>query len=103
MLARAFAKRGTMMRLMLAFLVLLGLPAFAATPAAVTSDPPPDKAHPAAMAYVRIPSGGALLNGVLYTASGPGRTPRCCSCMAFPAMSRIWTWPRRSAAPASTC
>ncbi|MDB5736048.1 MAG: histidine triad protein [Alphaproteobacteria bacterium] len=72
------------MRLMLAFLVLLGLPAFAATPAAVTSDPPPDKAHPAAMAYVRIPSGGALLNGVLYTASGAGPHPALLLLHGFP-------------------
>ena len=37
------------MRLMLAFLVLLGTAAQAATPAAVIADPPPDKAHPAGM------------------------------------------------------
>lgn len=54
------------------FLSLTGA-ALAQVPAAVTTDPPADKAHPAAMDYVRIPSHGALINGVLYTASGAGR------------------------------
>jgi pimeloyl-ACP methyl ester carboxylesterase len=58
----------------LAAILLLGLVirASAATPAAVIADPPLDKAHPAAMVYVRIPSHGELMNGVLYTASGVG-------------------------------
>jgi pimeloyl-ACP methyl ester carboxylesterase len=43
-----------------------------ASPLAIAADPPPDKAHPPAMNYVRIPSGGAAINGVLYTASGAG-------------------------------
>lgn len=63
------------MRWCLAALFLtLAMPALAA-PAAITTDPPPDKAHPAAMTYVRIPSHGALLNGVLYTASGADPHP----------------------------
>ena len=49
--------------------------ALAQVPGAVTTDPPVDKAHPAAMDYVRIPSHGALLNGVLYTASGASPHP----------------------------
>jgi pimeloyl-ACP methyl ester carboxylesterase len=56
----------------LALLMLSAVPAGAATPLAVIADPPIDKAHPPAMAYVRIPSHGALMNGVLYTASGAG-------------------------------
>ena len=55
-----------MRSILLAFALLLtGAGAFAA-PLAVIADPPADKAHPAAMAYVRIPSHGALMNGVLY-------------------------------------
>lgn len=70
-------------------LVALGLfafanAAFAQVPAAVTTDPPADKAHPAAMDYVRIPSHGALLNGVLYTASGPGPHPGVVLLHGFP-------------------
>lgn len=38
-------------------------------------DPPRDKAHPAAMVYVRIPSQEALMNGVLYTAAKGGLHP----------------------------
>lgn len=67
----------------LAALVLTGLIASAA-PSAVTADPPPDKAHPAAMKYVRIPSHGALLNGVLYTASGAGPHPAVILFHGFP-------------------
>lgn len=72
------------MRLMLAFLLLMSVPAFAAPPAAVISDPPPDKAHPAGMHYVQIPSHGALLNGVLYTASGAGPHPALLFLHGFP-------------------
>jgi pimeloyl-ACP methyl ester carboxylesterase len=83
MLVLAFAKWGMTMRLMLAFVMLLGLPAMA-IPAAVTADPPPDKAHPAAMAYVQIPSHGALLNGLLYTAAGAGPHPALLFLHGFP-------------------
>lgn len=70
-------------------LIALGFLAFAGTasaqvPAAVTTDPPPDKTHPAAMDYVRIPSHGALLNGVLYTASGAGPHPGVVLLHGFP-------------------
>ena len=71
------------MRMVLAFLAM-ALPAMAATPAAVIADPPPDKAHPAAMAYVRIPTHGSLINGVLYTASGAGPHPAVLFLHGFP-------------------
>lgn len=54
------------------------------TPAAVVSDPPRDAAHPAGMAYVRIPSHGSLINGVLYTASGAGDHPTLLLLHGFP-------------------
>jgi pimeloyl-ACP methyl ester carboxylesterase len=75
---------GMAMRLILAFAALMALPAFAATPAAVIADPPADKAHPAGMRYVQIPSHGALLNGVLYTASGAGPHPALLFLHGFP-------------------
>jgi len=74
------------MRWFLAVLVLLGLGlrGNAATPSAVIADPPVDKAHPAAMAYVRIPSHGALMNGVFYTAAGAGPHPALLLLHGFP-------------------
>lgn len=45
------------------------------TPAAVTADPPHDKAHPARMEVLHIPSGGVNINGVAYLASGAGPHP----------------------------
>jgi pimeloyl-ACP methyl ester carboxylesterase len=54
------------------------------TPDTVIADPPIDKAHPAAMAYVRVPSHGALMNGVLYTAAGAGPQPAVLLLHGFP-------------------
>ena len=54
------------------------------TPAAVTTDPPVDRIHPASMAYVRVPSHGALLNAVLYTAAGAGPHPTLLLLHGFP-------------------
>lgn len=72
------------MRWAFAALLVLTMGASAATPAAVIADPPLDKAHPAGMTYVRIPSHGALLNGVLYTASGAGPHPALLFLHGFP-------------------
>lgn len=73
------------MRWRLAAVLLLGLGAVAnAAPSAVIADPPSDKTHPAAMAYVRIPSHGALMNGVLYTAAGAGPHPAVMLFHGFP-------------------
>ena len=73
------------MRWLLAAVLLLSLGASAnAAPSAVTADPPADKAHPAAMAYVRIPSHGALMNGVLYAAAGAGPHPAVMLFHGFP-------------------
>lgn len=44
-------------------------------PPAVFADPPADKAHPAHMEVLHIPSGGLLINGVGYMASGAGPHP----------------------------
>jgi uncharacterized protein len=73
------------MRWLLAAVLLLSLGATAnAAPSAVTADPPADKAHPAAMAYVPIPSHGSLMNGVLYTAAGAGPHPAVMLFHGFP-------------------
>ena len=57
-------------------LALLGFTAAQAqTPAAITRDPPVDRAHRAAMAVVHIPTHGVLVNGVLYEAAGAGPHP----------------------------
>ena len=47
----------------------------AQVPRAITTDPPPDRSHPARMEVLHIPSGGVKINGVAYLASGAGRHP----------------------------
>ena len=61
-----------------AALLALPLPAPAQTPeipAAIYTDPPADKAHPAAMEVVHIPTGKVEINGVVYIPAGPGPHP----------------------------
>src|SRR5258708_1732614 len=53
-------------------------------PAAVTSDPPPDAAYPATMAWPDIPSHGAKMYSVLYIASGAGPHPTVLMLHGFP-------------------
>jgi len=53
-------------------------------PAAVTSDPTPDPAYPATMAWPDIPSHGAKLYSVIYIASGPGPHPTVLMLHGFP-------------------
>jgi pimeloyl-ACP methyl ester carboxylesterase len=55
--------------------LLLAAPALAATPAAITTDPAHDAAHPARSEVLRIPTGGVLVNGLAYVAAGPGPHP----------------------------
>jgi uncharacterized protein len=76
----------------LAFLCCLCLwmvPAFAVShqqrlPLALTTDPPPDRAYPAAMDTMRIPSHGAELNALMYVASGAGPHPVVILLNGFP-------------------
>src|SRR5436853_7929856 len=42
---------------------------------AIFTDPPHDKANPAGMEVLHIPSGGVAINGVAYTAAGAGPHP----------------------------
>ena len=43
--------------------------------AAIATDPPPDRTHPAGMTVLHIPTGGVEVNGVAYTPSGAGPHP----------------------------
>jgi uncharacterized protein len=54
------------------------------SPAAVISDPPPDPAYPARMAWPDIPSHGAKMYSVLYIASGAGPHPTVLMLHGFP-------------------
>jgi len=66
-------------------LLLVALLAQAAPlPAAVIADPPRDAAHPASVAPLVIPSGGAAMNGLIYTASGAGPHPTLLLLHGFP-------------------
>jgi pimeloyl-ACP methyl ester carboxylesterase len=56
----------------------------AGLPAAIYTDPAPDAAHPARMATLHIPSGGVLINGVAYLASGAGPHPTVVLCHGLP-------------------
>ncbi len=56
--------------------------------AAITTDPAPDKANPAAMQSVQIPSHGVLLNGLVYVASGAGPHPVVLLLHGFPGNER---------------
>ena len=53
-------------------------------PAAIYTDPLPDKAHPARMEVLHIPSGGVEINGVAYLAAGPGLHPTLVLCHGWP-------------------
>jgi len=53
-------------------------------PAAITTDPPPDKAYPAAMESFQIPSHGAMLNALAYIAEGAGPHPVVLLLHGFP-------------------
>ncbi|GAA0863192.1 hypothetical protein GCM10009115_12840 [Sphingopyxis soli] len=53
-------------------------------PAVIYTDPPVDKADPAAMEVVHIPSGGVEINGVVYVAAGVGPHPTVILCHGLP-------------------
>ncbi|MBR2174830.1 alpha/beta fold hydrolase [Sphingopyxis sp.] len=68
------------------------LPAFAASPAdipaAIYTDPPADKAHPAAMEVVHIPTGDVRINGVVYVPAGAGPHPTVVFCHGLPGLEK---------------
>ncbi|MEQ1495818.1 MAG: alpha/beta fold hydrolase [Novosphingobium sp.] len=74
--------------LLLAAAAALAMPANAARPAplpaAIYTDPAPNKLHPARMEVLHIPSGGVEINGVAYLAAGPGLHPTLVLCHGWP-------------------
>ncbi len=55
-----------------------------AAPAAITADPPQDKAHPAKSIPVALSTGGVKINGLFYTAAGAGPHPTVVLFHGFP-------------------
>lgn len=53
-------------------------------PAAIYTDPAPDKAHPARLEVLHIPSGGVEINAVAYLAAGAGPHPTLVLCHGWP-------------------
>jgi pimeloyl-ACP methyl ester carboxylesterase len=53
-------------------------------PAAITTDPAPDKANPAAIETFQLPSHGAMLNALVYIAPGAGPHPIVILLHGFP-------------------
>jgi uncharacterized protein len=51
---------------------------------AISTDPPIDKAHPAGMSVLHIPTQGLLINGLLYSPSGAGPHPTLVICHGLP-------------------
>ncbi|HXP65674.1 MAG TPA: alpha/beta fold hydrolase [Steroidobacteraceae bacterium] len=51
---------------------------------AIFTDPPADKAHPAGMTVLHIPTHGVLINGLLYSPGGAGPHPTLVICHGLP-------------------
>jgi pimeloyl-ACP methyl ester carboxylesterase len=67
------------------FAAVLSPPVLAqSVPAAIYTDPPANKAHPAAMAVLHIPSHGLLINGIVYQPAGAGPHPTLVICHGLP-------------------
>ncbi len=64
--------------------LLLAAALQSAAPATVIQDGPADRAHPAALKAVPIPSGGTALNAVLYVAAGAAPHPTVLLLHGFP-------------------
>ncbi len=76
--------RSPLVPLMVALLVVSTRVSAQAVPAAIFTDPPADKAHPAAMTVLHIPSHGLLINGLLYSPAGAGPHPTLVICHGLP-------------------
>jgi pimeloyl-ACP methyl ester carboxylesterase len=57
-------------------------------PVALTTDPPPDRNHPATMVTMQIPSNGSQLNAMMYIAAGAGPHPAVILLHGFPGNER---------------
>jgi len=69
-------------------LAVLALSALSATaqsvPTAIDTDPPVDRAHPASMTVLHLPSHGVLINGLVYSPAGAGPHPTLVICHGLP-------------------
>ena len=72
------------MRILICTMLCLVLGKAAAAVDPLFVDPPPDKAHPARMESVRIPTHGATINSVFYLAAGGGSHPTMILLHGFP-------------------
>jgi pimeloyl-ACP methyl ester carboxylesterase len=70
--------------LLAAALLCASVAVTAQIPAAITTDPAPDKTYPAAMQSFQLPSHGELLNALVYVASGAGPHPIVILLHGFP-------------------
>ena len=66
------------------FLGCVGAVLAQSVPPAIFTDPPADRAHPAAMTVLHIPSHGVLINGLLYSPPGAGPHPTLVICHGLP-------------------
>jgi uncharacterized protein len=64
--------------------VLLASGVSAQSPPAISTDPPADSRHPAAMTVLHIPSHGVLINGLVYSPPGAGPRPTLVICHGLP-------------------
>lgn len=65
-------------------LMLTALGAAQSVPSAIFTDPPVDKAHPAKMTVIHIPTHGLLINGVVYSPAGAAPHPTIVICHGLP-------------------
>jgi pimeloyl-ACP methyl ester carboxylesterase len=76
------------MRSVLSFVFLFvgctGVVLAQSVPPAIFTDPPADRAHPAAMTVLHIPSHGLLINGLLYSPVGAGPHATLVICHGLP-------------------
>ncbi|MEO7205371.1 MAG: alpha/beta fold hydrolase [Steroidobacteraceae bacterium] len=76
------------MRSLFSSIVLFAVSAGAALaqsmPPAIFTDPPADRAHPAAMTVLHVPSHGLRINGLLYSPAGAGPHPTLVICHGLP-------------------
>ncbi len=74
--------------ILIAVAALAAVPAQAAIPAdipaAIYTDPVHDKAHPARVEVLHIPSGDVQINGLAYLPAGPGPHPTVVICHGWP-------------------
>ena len=76
--------RSPLVSVMVALLVVSTRVSAEAVPAAIFTDPPADKAHPAAVTVLHIPSHGVIINGLVYSPPGAGPHPTLVICHGLP-------------------